>query len=63
MIEISKKRYAELLRAEYELTSLELWGVDNWIGYDDALNNSEDDMPCARDFCDINDDEVINFGL
>ena len=63
MIHLTKERYAELLRAEYELTSLELWGVDNWIGYDNALNNSEDDMLSARDFCAMSDDEVINFGL
>ncbi len=61
MIEISKERYAELLRAEYILESLEEYGVDNWCNYDDALNNIEDDMPSARDFCDMSDEEVINY--
>ena len=61
MIEISKKRYAELLRAEYTLESLEAGGVDNWINYDEAMNDTVDDMPSARDFCDMSDDEIIDF--
>ena len=35
--------------------------MDNWANYDDALNESIDDMPSARDFCDMGDDEVINY--
>ena len=61
MIKISKKRYAELLRAEYTLESLEAGGVDNWINYDYAMDDIVDDMPSARDFCDMDDDEVIEF--
>lgn len=61
MIHLTKKRYAELLRAEYTLESLEAGGVDNWINYDEAMNDTIDDIPSARDFCDMNDDEVINF--
>ena len=61
MIHLTKKRYAELLRAEYTLESLEGWGVDNWIGYDDAMTESIDDMPSARDFCHMSDDEVIDY--
>ena len=61
MIEISKKRYAELLRAEYTLESLEAGGVDNWINYDEAMNDTVDDMPSARNFCDMSDDEIIDF--
>ena len=61
MIHLTKERYAELLRAEYTLEALEGWGVDNWANYDDALNESIDDMPSARDFCDMGDDEVINY--
>ena len=61
MIEISKERYAELLRAEYTLESLEAYGVDNWANYGEALNGIIDDWPSARDFCDMSDDEVINY--
>ena len=61
MIEISEKRYAELLRAEYTLESLEAGGVDNWINYDEAMNETVDDMPSARDFCNMSDDEVTNY--
>ena len=61
MIHLTKKRYAELLKAEYVLESLEAGGVDNWINYDEAMNDTVDDMPSARDFCDMSDDEIIDF--
>ena len=61
MIHLTKKRYAELLRAEYTLESLEAGGVDNWINYDEAMNDSIDDLPSAREFCDMDDDEIIEF--
>ena len=61
MIHLTKERYAELLRAEYMLESLENWGVDNWLGYDGAIHESIDDMPSAWDFCHMSDDEVVNY--
>ena len=36
-VEISAKRYFELLIAEDELKALRGGGVDNWDGYDDTL--------------------------
>lgn len=61
MIHLTKKRYAELLRAEYTLESLEECGVDNWIGYEEAMNGNFDDMPSANDFYEMSDDEVIDY--
>ena len=61
MIQISKERYAQLLRAEYELSCLEYWGVDNWTGYDDALNTSEGGKLSAKDLYKMNDDEIIKY--
>lgn len=61
MIHLTKKRYAELLRAEYTLECLEEFGVDNWIGYGEAMTSKIDDMPSARDFYNMTDDEVINY--
>ena len=61
MIHLTKKRYAELLKAEYTLEALEAGGVDNWINYDEAMNDSIDDMPSARDFCSMSDDEIANY--
>lgn len=37
MIDISIKRYEELLKAESKLTLLEYGGVDNWEWYDCSL--------------------------
>lgn len=35
---VSKKEYKELLRSEQKLNALEAAGVDNWQGYDDAMD-------------------------
>ena len=37
MIDITQERYEELLDAEHFLMCLEAGGVDNWVGYDLAL--------------------------
>ena len=37
MISISKQRYEELLKSEKELNMLESYGVDNWEGYEEAM--------------------------
>lgn len=36
-IEINKEEYQELVRAQMKLESLEAVGVDNWEGYDAAM--------------------------
>ena len=61
MIEISEKRYAELLRKEYIYDSLEYAGVDNWGDYGFAMNEEFDDMPSANEFKSWNDDKVISY--
>jgi len=37
MINITKERYEQLLRAERELQALEEAGVDDWDGYEIAM--------------------------
>lgn len=37
MITITKKEYDDLIDSEWELTCLQSAGVDNWSGYDDAM--------------------------
>ena len=37
MVEISEERLKELEDAEAKLIALEAAGVDNWQGYDDAM--------------------------
>ena len=61
MIEISEKRYAELLRKEYILDSLEYAGVDNWISYDFAMNEEFENMPPANEFKSWDDNRVITY--
>lgn len=41
MIEITEKEYNELLERSKILCRLEAYGVDNWDGYCDAINDSE----------------------
>ena len=36
-VTISKKRHDELVDAEDKLLALEAAGVDNWVGWDDAM--------------------------
>lgn len=44
-VTISQERLDELVAAESKLWALEAQGVDNWCGYDDAMERlrSEDD--------------------
>ena len=44
MITIPKSTYDKLTEAYDKLTSLEQCGVDNWCGYDDAMNLIDDGM-------------------
>jgi hypothetical protein len=39
MISISKERYDELIAVEEKLSALECAGVDNWEGYDFAMED------------------------
>jgi hypothetical protein len=41
MVTISEERYNKLLEKEETLERLEAYGVDNWEGYCDALNDTE----------------------
>ncbi|QFG06670.1 host RecBCD nuclease inhibitor [Proteus phage Myduc] len=43
MVEITKERYEELLQAEDKLNALECAGVDNWCGYDEAMDALEEE--------------------
>ena len=36
-IEISKAEYEKLINDQNKLNALESWGVDNWCGYDEAM--------------------------
>lgn len=59
-MEISKKRLAELLRAEYWLNALKGYGVDNWNWYDDAVaDDGEGTYPSVMDVDEFTDDEII----
>lgn len=57
-VEISKKRLSKLLRKEQELLLLEYAGVDNWIGYDEALENPDEGVP-FEEIQNMTDDEII----
>ena len=57
-VEISKKRLSKLLRKEQELLLLEYAGVDNWIGYDEALENPDEGVP-FEEIQNMTDDQVI----
>ena len=61
MIELSEKRYAELLRKEYIYDCLEYAGVDNWCDYGYAMSEEFEDMPSAYEFKNWDDDKVINY--
>lgn len=39
---LSAAEYEELERASKKLTALENAGVDNWVGYDDAMKSMEE---------------------
>lgn len=41
-ITIKRSRYLSLLEADRMLRALEAAGVDNWEGYDEALENVEE---------------------
>lgn len=57
-VEISKKRLSNLLRKEQELLLLEYAGVDNWIGYDEALEHPDEGVP-FEEIQNMTDDEII----
>lgn len=57
-VEVSKNRLSKLLRREQELLLLEYAGVDNWIGYDEALEYPDEGVP-FEELQDMTDDEII----
>lgn len=57
-VEISKKRLSNLLIKEQELLLLEYAGVDNWIGYDEALEHPDEGVP-FEEIQNMTDDQVI----
>lgn len=57
--EISEEEYKELIRDSKTLEMLKDYGVDNWDGYEDAINDNEDYI---NDFDDILDEEPIRVG-
>ena len=61
MITIDEQEYAHLLRANYILESLYAGGVDNWINYYDALNDTDSGFKSAIEIQDMSDEEVINY--
>ena len=40
---IEESALADLIRDSYKLECLELYGVDNWVGYSEALDGDDDD--------------------
>ena len=57
-IEVSKNRLSKLLRDEQELLLLEYAGVDNWIGYEEALEYPDEGVP-LEEIQNMTDDEII----
>ena len=57
-VEVSKNRLSKLLKREQELLLLEYAGVDNWIGYDEALEYPDEGVP-FEELQDMTDDEII----
>ena len=57
-VEVSKNRLSKLLRREQELLLLKYAGVDNWIGYDEALEYPDEGVP-FEELQDMTDDEII----
>lgn len=43
MITITKEEYDSLMEAQNTLWMLEAHGVDNWVGYSDAMEELEED--------------------
>jgi hypothetical protein len=50
MITIKKSYYDELMENDLKLSALDAAGVDNWVGYDDA-------MDIFREWLDENENE------
>lgn len=60
---ITTERLADLLRKERKLDLLEAYGVNNWGGYSEAINDeySEDDKSVSyTDMIYLSDEEITN---
>lgn len=42
MVQITQEEYLDLLKAKEKISCLESYGVDNWEGYGDAMENYVD---------------------
>ena len=49
---------AQLLKDSYELKRLEMAGVDNWIGYDIAMDGSDFDEEPVSEYTNLSDEEL-----
>lgn len=58
MKKISVEELAQLLRYSYKLECLEAAGVDNWEGYDYAVNEKDEDGLSYRDYFHTTDEEL-----
>jgi len=47
---IDKTRLRGLLKAEAKLTALENGGVDNWVNYEDSLEDFDEDDISMEDY-------------
>lgn len=56
--EVPKSRLLALLKAEAELGLLEDYGVDNWVYYEDAINDTACDGEHAVN--NLSDDELLS---
>lgn len=59
IILITKDRLAELVRERQKLLFLEYAGVDNWEGYNKALEYTEEGVS-FEEIQDMSDDEVLD---
>ena len=58
-IQVDKRLLAELIRDSYKLTYLEIGGVDNWVNYSAALNNTDVYLESYWDLEAKSDSEII----
>lgn len=58
-IQVDRRLLAELIRDSYKLTYLEIGGVDNWVNYSTALNNTDVYLESYWDLEAKSDSEII----
>ena len=55
---IEMHKLAQLLKDSEELRRLEMAGVDNWIGYDIAMDGSEFSEEPISEYTNLSDEEL-----